>query len=140
VTPLLKRLSWALALSVGLNVFLLGFGTARWFQRRAHSSVDDAPRGPRGTHGIFGAPTPELRAKRSELRAARGQVGEALESEPFDRERMEEALANLREKTADGQRELHEHLLQRISTLPLEQRKRFAKSRYFREGPHREGD
>lgn len=138
MTPALKRLSWMLALSLGLNVFLLGFESARWLQRRAHSSAD-AHREPHSMRRLLGPPTPELRTQRGELRAARQQVGAALEADPFDRERMANALAKLRETTGEGQRKLHEHLLARVATLPLEQRRQFARSRFFRDSMASDG-
>ena len=141
MTPALKRLRWALALSLALNVFLLGFASARWLQRRSHWSAD-ARHKEHPMRRLLGPATPELRAQRGELRAARREVGDALEAEPFDRERMARALAKLREETSEGQRKLHERLLERAATLSLEQRRQFAESRFFRasmagDGPRR---
>jgi uncharacterized membrane protein len=130
-----------LALSLGLNVFLLGFESARWLQRRAHSGAPEVANGPRHEmRAMWGPPTPELKAQRAQLHAARREVGEALVAEPFDRPRMEKALGRLREETSKGQQRLHEHLLERAATLPLEQRKKFASSRFFRHGSPRDPD
>lgn len=132
MSPALKRLSWALALSLGLNVFLLGHESSRWFhQQRAEEVHGGRPRGP--MHRMFGEPSPALLSHRSELRAARRAVAEALESDPLDRERLKSALARLREETSEGQAALHERLIERAGELPLEQRRELAQSRLLRE-------
>jgi hypothetical protein len=119
---LIKRLSWALALSVGLNLFLLGFGAARvWRGRAGHRPA---------LMRLLGPPTPALRAQRDELNAARRRVGDALEAEPFDRERAERALVDLRASAARGQELLHQRLLERAAQMTREQRRKLAEQRY----------
>jgi uncharacterized membrane protein len=133
VSPALKRLSWALALSLGLNVFLLGFSASR-FARGGREHMHEGP--PRGAmRRVLGEPTPELMAHRGDLREARRAVAEALETEPLDRARLKSALDRLRTETSEGQAALHERLLERASELPIEQRRELAQSRLLRGKP-----
>lgn len=134
MSPLLRRLSWALALSLGLNVFLIGFATSRFVRGERRDRMHEGP--PRGAmRRVLGEPTPALMAHRGELRAARVAVAEALETEPLDRARLKSALDRLRMETSEGQAALHERLLERASELPLEQRRELAKSRLLRGEP-----
>jgi uncharacterized membrane protein len=118
----IKRLSWALALSVGLNLFLVGFGVARAW--RAHG--EHRP----GLMHALGPPTPALRAQHQQLTAARRQVGEALRAEPFDRARAEHALAELRSTAGHSQELLHRRLLERAEQMSPEQRHKLAAIRF----------
>ncbi|MET0286573.1 MAG: periplasmic heavy metal sensor [Polyangiales bacterium] len=120
---MIKRLSWALALSIGLNLFLVGFGVARSW--RAHNG----PHRPALMH-MLGPPTPALRAQHEELMAARKRVGEALEHEPYDRARAEHALEALRASAARGQELLHQRLLERAGQLSPAQRRKLADQRF----------
>ncbi|HEX5657224.1 MAG TPA: periplasmic heavy metal sensor [Polyangiales bacterium] len=120
---MIKRLSWALALSIGLNLFLVGFGVARGW--RAHGE-----RRPPGLMHVLGPPTPALREQHEELAAARRRVGQALEAEPFDRARCEQALATLRETAGRGQQLLHRRLLERAQQLSPEERHKLATLRF----------
>ncbi len=138
MSSLATRLSWALALSLGLNLFLLGMGAARWFHPHAPYAEH---RGPHGRPGRFlGPPTPELRAQHDALREARARVGMALEAEPFDAKALSEALAALRSVTGRSQELLHAHLLERAPELSPSDRRALAESRFLREpwdGPGR---
>lgn len=134
MSPLIKRLSWALALSLALNLFLLGFGSARWFRRDMHGAdhrpvARERPELPR----LLGEPTPELREQHRALREARRRVGDAIDAEPYDPARTASALETLRERTRKGQELLHAKLLERIAKLPPEQRHEFARKRFMRE-------
>lgn len=130
MSPLVKRLSWALALSLGLNVFVLGFESARWFQRRAHSG-EHAWTMQRPMHGR----SPELKAERERLFEARRHVGEALAREPLERAQLEQAFAALREETSRGQKLLHERLIERAQNMSAEERRAFARGRFARDAP-----
>lgn len=127
-----KRLSWALALSLGLNLFLLGLGSARWLHRRASYADEamhhDRPHLPR----FLGPPTPELREQHEALRAARRKVGSALEAEPYDPRALSEALVELRAITSRGQELLHAHLLAHAAKLSAAERRALAESRFLR--------
>lgn len=133
MTDALKRLRWALALSLGLNVFLIGFVSARWLQRRTDTSAHEVRHDRRdGMRSRWRHPSPEMRAQHEELSAARRQVADALAAEPFDRERLQRALEKLRTETGAGQALLHEQLLERASQGSHEERKALAQSRWFR--------
>jgi uncharacterized membrane protein len=142
LSPLQKRLSWALALSLGLNLFLLGFGSARWLRheprevRDSRELVVAEPRSGRG-HGrlahLLGPPTPELRAQHDTLREARQRVGAALAAEPYDKVALTTALSELRAVTGQSQAMLHARLLERVGTLSLEERRALSNSRFLRE-------
>jgi uncharacterized membrane protein len=119
----IKRLSWVLALSIGLNLCLVGFGVARgWRAHPAHHRP--------GLMHVLGPPTPALRAQHEELTAARRRVGEALQAEPYDRARAEQALAALRTSAARGQELLHQRLLERAAQMSPEQRRKLADLRF----------
>lgn len=125
----MKRLSWGLALSLGLNLFLLGYGSARLL---ALGGPEHA--GGRERMGeLLGPPTPAMRTQHAALRAARRRVGDVLTAEPFDPAALKAALGELRETTNRGQEQLHERLLERIDTMPPEERRELARRRFHRE-------
>jgi hypothetical protein len=130
VNSLARRLSWALALSIGLNLFLLGFGIARAW--RSHGGPPDPHGGERGRPGLARmlGPTPELRAQRQELGEARRRVAEALGAEPYQRARTEQALRELRDVVRRGQELLHRRLLERADQLTPSERRELATQRY----------
>jgi uncharacterized membrane protein len=141
VSLVTKRLSWALALSLLLNLFLLAYGVTRWARG---SAAYDAPQpgvhheggrhlGERGLGRLLGPPTPELRGQHRALRDARRAVGDALKAEPYDRVRLEQALTRLRETTGSSQVLLHQKLLERAGELSADERDKLAKSRFVRE-------
>jgi uncharacterized membrane protein len=148
VSGLAKRLSWLLALSLGLNLFLIAYGGARWLRRpdaraahgelHAHSGMGEH----RGRLGpLLGPPTPVLREQHQALGEARRAVGAALQAEPFDAEALRTALAVLRTKTSQGQELLHQKLVERASQMSVSERTELARSRFVREarptaGPH----
>ena len=129
-----KRLSWGLALSLALNLFLLGFGSARWLRHDAHGAEGRGPGHPhRELPRLLGPPTPELRAQHRTLHEARREVGEVLAREPYQRAELEAALLRLRQTTARSQELLHQHLIERASALSPEERRAFARKRFVRE-------
>jgi hypothetical protein len=119
----IKRLSWALAISVGLNLFLVGFGLTRAW--RMHG-MGHRP----GLMHMLGEPTPELHAQHQALNAARKRVADALEAEPYDRARTERALGELRANVTRGQELLHRRLLERADELSPAQRHKIASQRF----------
>jgi len=126
VSTVIKRLSWALALSVGLNLFLLGFGATRaWRMHDAH-----AQHGRPGLMRMLGPPTPALRAQHDALNAARKRVGVALDAEPYERAQAERALAELRVSATRGQELLHQRLLERADKLSPAERHQLAAQRF----------
>jgi uncharacterized membrane protein len=138
VNALTKKLVWALALSAGLNLFLLGFGVARVVKR----PMGDRPPVPQMEHmgpgkvmRAFGMHGPAMRAQREEVMEAREAVAQALVREPFDRAALASALENLRNVTAAGQVKLHTVLLETAEKLPHEERERLAYSRLLHDFP-----
>jgi len=125
-----NRLRWALALSVLLNLFLLGFGASRWMQRREMHGHH--PRGDRGAFLKLVPPTPELRAQHRLLLDARRDVGQALRAEPYDAKALDSALTSLRATTAKSQDLLHARLLDQAGKLTAKQRAELANGRFLR--------
>jgi uncharacterized membrane protein len=141
VNVLAKRSSWLLALSLGLNLFLIAYGGARWLRRPEAHAARGAEMGRhegrehRG-HGLgpwLGPPTPELRAQHQALSAARHGVGAALSADPFDAEKLRSALATLRSTTSRGQELVHQKLVERASQMTASERAELAKGRFLRE-------
>lgn len=151
MTPREKRLLIGLVLSVGLNLFLVGFLVARGIGHRppphrgpgpfhAHE-VFDVGRSPE-MRARFERRKDELRPKHRALRDARKGVEEALLAEPYDRARVESALAELRKETGAMQEGMHRALLDIAEELGPEQRRAFVRenfgSRRRRPGPRPE--
>ncbi|MFT3926122.1 MAG: periplasmic heavy metal sensor [Myxococcales bacterium] len=137
MNPPIKKLVWALAVSLGLNLFLLGFGAARWFGPKgpppgqlAHGGMGPG----KGMH-MFGSHAPELRAQRREVLEAREAVAAALTREPFDKQALVDALSNLRNVTAAGQLKLHQVLVDTADKMPADERARLAHSRLLHDVP-----
>ena len=130
-----KILTIALAVSVVLNVFFVGFWTARaarhWHQRRASESfygtIDPVPVAGETwkRHGIV------LQRRREAIDAARQAVRDALVAEPFRAEALETALAKLRTETSETQAAFHAALVQVVRELSPEARRRLASSRWL---------
>lgn len=116
-TPLTKRLFVFLALSVALNLVLVGF----LIGRRVH------PEARRGPPPGLEARREELGAGRSAIRGASKEVTAALVAEPFDLPRLEHALTELRRVTSGGQEAAHRALVELASRSSAEERKRLAK-------------
>ncbi len=131
-----KKLAIVLAVSLGLNLFLLGVLSVGFFRgpRPGHfggPGPDASPLlrgGPGGDHPrlqkLLGRHKPELVEQRRSMRAARGRVDAALEAEPFDRARLEAELAKLRTETQRSQETMHRALVELAVDMPPEERKR----------------
>ena len=139
MNPLTKKLVWVLAISLGLNLFLLGFGAARML--KPHHSMGKPPelepesRGHGKALRFFGPHAHALRGQRRDVIAAREAVAQALTREPFDREALASALTHLREVTAQAQLRLHEVLLDTAEKLPRDEREKLAHSRLLHDVP-----
>jgi len=115
MTPLAKRLSIALAVSIALNLLLAGIFVGRAFHRRHPPPPDhDMPamRGDRDgkrapLRGLLREHGDELKDKRRAIGEARRTAQAALEAEPFDRAALERALEGLRKETVASQEVLH---------------------------------
>jgi Spy/CpxP family protein refolding chaperone len=135
-----KRLWIALAISLTLNLFGLGFMSARLLHGRG--GHHDGPRGPffgpggllldaelgasrdAQVRGVMERHRESLRAQRERLRDARRAVQAALASEPFDPEALTQALARLRQRTDQSQALMHAALIEIAPSLTHEQRQR----------------
>jgi Spy/CpxP family protein refolding chaperone len=148
MTPTAKRLAIALAVSVAVNLFLVGFIAVRALhggrahERRHHHGHFLGPRG----LGRDGDPQAEqamrramqrreatFRAQGDKLRATRGTVSAAFQAEPFDPQALARALAELRTQTVESQRLMHESLVEVAPALSPEQRARLARRALDRE-------
>jgi uncharacterized membrane protein len=70
---------------------------------------------------------PALVEHRRAMRAARKEVRQALESDPFDPQRLSQGLAALRRETTSSQAVLHESLVDLARGMNVEQRRRLAR-------------
>lgn len=131
MSPLVKKLAWGLALSVSLNLFLLGFGVARHLRPHAPPAMMAEGRELDHAHATrwFGPHSAAMRTQRMEVQKARSSVVNALTAEPFQRETLESAFAALREVTSDGQKKLHDVLVETAANASHEERVLLAKSR-----------
>jgi uncharacterized membrane protein len=127
-----KRLVFVLAVSLALNIFFIGFYSARWF-RRAPGHV-----GPFDTWGDRSALREKwkeqagaLRGRREAVETARRAVRAAFAADPFDGQALAAALASLRGETNETQRALDEALVRFAETMGPEDRKHVAESRWF---------
>ena len=137
-----KRLAVALALSVGLNLFLGSFIAAHVLRRgpwHGHGEAYGPFFGPRGMmhdtrgagadamRGVMSQHGEAFRAARERLRQAQQGVRAALAAEPYDPQALERALGDLRASTADSQKLMHAALVDLARSLPPEQRRRLAR-------------
>jgi uncharacterized membrane protein len=123
----------ALAASVALNIFFVGFFVAR-FARSPH----DGRASTFETWNERGALREKWREHMSKLgphreavETARRAVRAALAAEPFDAAALAAALAALRTETNDTQAALDEALVRFAGGLSPEERRRLAESRWF---------
>jgi uncharacterized membrane protein len=136
MTPLAKRLSIALAVSIAINLLLAGIWVGRAFRHprppRGERDVPalqgerDGRRGP--LRGVFREHDDELRDKRRAIGEARRTAREALEKEPFDRAALESALANLRKETGSSQEIMHRAIVEAAAKSSPEERKKLGQA------------
>jgi uncharacterized membrane protein len=139
-----RWLAIVLGISVALNLFFVGLFSARVFQRSeprsahaGHANVGEgSPRRIRQRMRAFDWMSEEerdqLRPRRRELRDTRRQVEQALSAEPFDREKLSQALGELRRETDGIQASVHEFMLRRAEGMNAEERRRLADSQWQR--------
>jgi uncharacterized membrane protein len=139
-----RRLVIALAVSASINLFLIGFVTARFALQsdRMKPFGDEASRpGPVSLFGateVLGNSKPmkrlllkhmkDFEPKRKELREARDRISQALAAEPFDPKLLSKELGNLRQATRDSQRAIHNALVDLAISLTPEERRMLSKS------------
>jgi uncharacterized membrane protein len=125
VSGLSRRTRIVLVVSLALNVFALGALASAWVlggpgfgasHRPARFIGLPLPRQlqaalPERDHGLLrttlDAHRPEIRTRIRAIFAARRAVADAIRAEPFDRARLEAALAALREKEGATAEEAH---------------------------------
>lgn len=139
-----RRLVIALAISVSINLFLIGFVTARFAlgnDRTKPFGDGTLPGGPMSLFGateVLGNPTPikrllrkhikDFRPKRNQLREARHRIARALAADPFDPKLLSAELGNLRKVTQDSQRAIHNALVELAISLSPEERRLLSQS------------
>jgi len=139
-----RRLVVALLVSASINLFLIGFVTARFALHgdAMNPLADEAP--PGGPVSLFGAtemlgnPKPmkrllrkhmkDFKPKRKELREARHRIAQALAAEPFDPNALSKELGSLRQATQDSQRTIHDALVELAISITPQQRRMLSKS------------
>jgi len=139
MTPLAKRLSIALAVSIAINLLLAGIWVGRAFRHPRPPRADHempALHGERGERegrrgplrGLYREHGDELREKRRAIGEARRAAREALEKEPFDRAALESALAALRKETGASQEIMHRAIVEAAAKAPPEERKKLGQA------------
>jgi uncharacterized membrane protein len=166
VTPAPRRLGILLAVSVALNVFLLGFLCAQWLRPHPAAPLPErdtsAPRSPASGETARGTPSTlldwsaaeslaernpalrqllerdraALRDDRRAVRESRARVRRALAAEPVNPEELARALEALRTSSDRAQARVHVLLQELAPKLPAEERRRLAEPK--RRGPRRE--
>lgn len=142
MTPIVRKLGIALAVSVAVNLFTLGFLAARGFhgsrgqEGRAHGAEEQRMRRGRDSHGAhgFGPYAAELsEARRTAVRGHRQAIVEAqravtaaLGAEPFDRAALQAALQALRAKQAAAGEAAHDALVELADKLDAPSRRALA--------------
>lgn len=132
MTPLAKRLSIALALSIALNLLLAGIWVGRALHRRpapereppALRAERDGKRAP--LRGLLREHGDELRDRRRSIGAARGAARATLEHEPFDRVALERSLESLRKETLASQEIMHRAIVAAAEKGSPEERRKLA--------------
>jgi uncharacterized membrane protein len=136
-----RSLAIVLGISVALNLLFLGFVSARAFQHRerAERPPHAAPwvrqrrsrQRPRAFDWMTAAQRDELRPRRRALRGSRHAVEDALRAEPFDREKLSQALGDLRRQTDEIQASVHQFMLQQAERMSDDERRRLADSQWL---------
>jgi uncharacterized membrane protein len=140
-----KWLAAALTASLAINVFLGGLFVGRWMSPSPVMADRGPPRGDRPVlamldrmagaleagdrvafETVMDKHRPRLTATGTEFRDARRRTVELMAAEPFDRPKVERAMADLRERNQEFQRTLHTALVDAAATLPQEARSKIA--------------
>lgn len=140
-----KWLAAALTASLAVNVFLGGLFVGRWMsptpvmadrgphraERPVQAMLDRMSGaldvGDRATfETVMDKHRQRLTAAGVEFREARRRTVELMSAEPFDRPKIEKAMADLRERNQEFQRTLHTALIDAAAALPPEARQKIA--------------
>jgi uncharacterized membrane protein len=136
VTPLAKRLSIALAVSIALNLLLAGVFVGRALHRRPPPPPEremPALRGEREgrrapLRGLFREHADELREKRRAIGEARRKAQTALGAEPFDRAALESALEGVRKETVGSQEIMHRAIVEAAAKGSPDERRKLGRA------------
>ena len=140
-----RRLAIALAVSIGLNLFLSGMIASAWMTKRHYADRHGRPpvSGLAGTFDFRGgleaagpearplareirrAYGPRLRESGRAVRDARKRVGEILQGDALDRAALAAAFRDLRQATDAAQATMHEVMIETMTRLTPEQRRAF---------------
>ena len=131
-SPTTKRLGWVLAISLGLNLFLVGFGAMRFLGSDNPRATARERRNER-VEELLGPPTAEMREARKRIAENREAVLGRLSAEKFNQDQAFLALSELRTSIMMAQELLHEQILHRFPSVPVEERRKFAEAHFKRE-------
>lgn len=139
-----RKLAIALAISVGLNLFLGGAIASAWLVKRQYGELrrpsqagmvgDFDFRGGLAALGGEAQPlareirrehAPRLREAGKAMQEARREVGRMLRADEIDPAELGKALADLRKRSDEAQAAMHEVLLESITRLTPDQRRLF---------------
>ncbi len=143
MNPSIKPWAIALAVSLTLNVFGLGFVAARqirghhWRANRAQATAQTSHGGRRAEFRTGGGPPAKVRqvilAHQTELAPRRGLVQSARESakqalvtEPFDRARLLQSLTELRQASGALEEVRHQALVEAAAQMAAPERRSLA--------------
>lgn len=146
-----KKLLIALAASVAVNCFFIGFETARLtrpcpraerqaFPERRHMPIErdfqkHARKG--GLEKFFKKNKDVMRQYRKQFEKSGKEIGEAIRSKDFSEERLRAALKNASETRAQIDAKMQEMLLETVKAMNPQERAEFAKQM---DKKHREKD
>lgn len=146
-----KKLLIALAASVAVNCFFIGFETARLtrpcpraerqaFPERRHMLIErdfqkHARKG--GLEKFFKKNKDVMRQYRKQFEASGKEIGEAIRAKDFSEERLRAALKNASETRAQIDAKMQEMLLETVKAMNPQERAEFAKQM---DKKHREKD
>ena len=142
--PSNRKLAIALAISIGLNLFLVGAIASAWLVKRQYGALRPPPQAGmagdfdfRGGLAALGGEArplareirrehgPRLREAGKAMQEARREVGRMLRAEEMDPAALDKALADLRKRSDEAQAAMHEVLMESITRLTPDQRRLF---------------
>ena len=151
--PSTRKLAIALAVSIGLNLFLGGAIASAWLVKRQYGGLRPPPQAGmagdfdfRGGLAALGGKArplareirrehgPRLREAGKAMQDARREVGRRLRADAIDPVALDKALSDLRERADEAQAVMHEVLMEAITKLTPDQRRKFLEAA-TRRGP-----
>ncbi len=151
--PSTRKLAIVLAVSIGLNLFLGGAIASAWLVKRQYGGLRPPPqvgmagdfdfRGGLAALGSEARPLareirreygPRLREAGKAMQDARREVGRMLRADQIDPVALDVALADIRKRSDDAQAVMHQVLMEAITKLTPDQRRKFIEAA-MRRGP-----